>query len=273
MLLHKFAFCLLMTSYLAFREAVDVAAHPEKGSKRRPAKPSHRNDAPTLDTNLDNAERIVARLASEIGEEQTSQLLEALAKKEMEARRRFSKVDAYSAQPSCLDLTADDDDDDEDLSHVPYGFWPRFQRNDLHVIPSAARKVRLQRALKMYAVRLHGGCGTRMAFRGLRKGASKRSNGGANNATKAIGLGFALLQYFVNVVQSLQCRADSAMLMAQARELRKTLLDDPSGLWTHKNLPKLIGNAGAKWFERWRRKYGISTKVTGMELKVSWRKL
>jgi hypothetical protein len=30
-------------------------------------------------------------------------------------------------------------------------------------------------------------------------------------------------------------------------------------------LPKLTGPAGCKWFQRWRNKYNIVKKVTGME--------
>ena len=112
-----------------------------------------------------------------------------------------------------------------------------------------------------------------MALRGARKGESQRSKGGAENGTKAAGLGHALLQYFVDVVQRLQCRADTSLLMTKARELRALLENDKSGKWCANNLPKLIGNAGAKWFERWRRRNGIGYKVTGMKLKVAWRKI
>ena len=110
---------------------------------------------------------------------------------------------------------------------------------------------------------------TRMALRGHRRGLSHRSNGGAENAAKAVGLGFALLQYFVDVVQRLCCRADSMLLMKKARELRAELLHDTSDRWTDSNLPRLVGNAGHAWFKRWRQKYGIVKKVTGMKLKVA----
>jgi hypothetical protein len=63
------------------------------------------------------------------------------------------------------------------------------------------------------------------------------------------------------------------MLMTKARELRAELLHDGSGRWADSDLPKLVGNSGAKWFERWRRRYSIRKKVTGMKLKVAWRKV
>ena len=261
-------------SYIAFLDAAAAAGKPEERGNKRLSMPVYRNDAPTLDSQLDHAERIVARLTSETGTEKTSKLLEALAKNEIEAEHRRSPVDADGSQPSLVDLTAgdDDDDDDEDLT-LPYGFWTRFIKDELNLTPSRNRKMRLKRALKVHAVRLHKGCSTRTAFRGLRKGDSKRCKEGAQNSIKAVGLGFALLQYFVDVIHRLQCRTDSLMLMTKARELRALLENDKSGSWSTNALPKLIGNAGAKWFQRWRRRYGLSHKVTGMKLKVAWRKI
>ena len=270
--MYVFAFGLLMASYIDFLDAAAAAGKPEAGASQRLCMPVHRNDAPTLDAQLDHSERILARLTSETGAEATARFLEATAKKEIESQRRRSKVDANGSQPSAVDLTASDDDDDEDLT-VPYGFWVRFMRDELHWQPSRNRKMRLKRALKVYAVRVHQGCRTRPAFRGFRDGTSKRSSGGSQNRTKAVGLGFALLQYFVDVVQRLQCRMDSQMMMAEARELRAELLRDVSGRWADSELPKLIGNAGHKWFERWRKRYNICHKVTGMKLKVAWRKI
>ena len=55
--------------------------------------------------------------------------------------------------------------------------------------------------------------------------------------------------------------------------MRQKLLDDVSGKWNESNLPILHGNAGHKWFQRWRLRYGISQQVIGMKLKVAWRKI
>ena len=43
------------------------------------------------------------------------------------------------------------------------------------------------------------------------------------NARKAAGLGFALLQFFVDNVQRLRSRADSCMLMQKAKDMCATL--------------------------------------------------
>ena len=88
---------------------------------------------------------------------------------------------------------------------------------------------------------------------------------------KAPGLHFMLLQFFVDQVQNLFCRADSTLLMAKAREMKDELIT--SGTLAPSQLPTLEGNSGASWFGRWRRRYGIVYKKTGMKLKVSWRKV
>lgn len=90
------------------------------------------------------------------------------------------------------------------------------------------------------------------------------------NARKVAGIGFALLQFFVDHVQKLSCRADSGLLMQHAREMRSHLLFKG---WPDFNLPILDGNTGAQWFKRWRKRYGIVKKVLGMKLKVPWKKV
>jgi len=249
-----------MSSYGAWLEAVQNIGKAPKSKER--SRPLHRNEASQLDSQLDHGERIVAKLTSEIGAEKTAEMLDQLAKK------------AYGSQPGgkevVLDLLSDDDDE---LIKVPHAFWQRFCRDDLGLLCTQRKRKQLRRALEMFAIRQHAGCQTRQAFRGMRKGCSYRCSGAAANRTKAVGLGFALLQFFVDVVQNLQCRADTLLLMTRARELRKELLYDVSGRWTESSLPKLVGNAGNQWFQRWRKTYGISKKVTGMKLKVAWRKI
>ena len=133
------------------------------------------------------------------------------------------------------------------------------------------------RALEMYAVRKSSGAGTRAAMRGTRAPGSCRGDGGRYNRRKAVGLGFALVQWFVDHCQRLLCRSDSCLLLSKARSMRETLAaetnPDGSRKWPDADLPKLIGNAGHTWFLRWRRMYGIVRKVTGMKLQVPWSKV
>ena len=65
-------------------------------------------------------------------------------------------------------------------------------------------------------------------------------------------------------------RADSALMMKEARNLRAVLYH---GGVPEKELPKLIGNAGHAWFLWWRKTHGIVRKVSGMKLKVPWAKV
>ena len=225
------------------------------------------NEGIELDGQIAQAERIVAYLNHECGPEYTTELLHSIGK------------NAAGSQPSStigegprelIDLTRDDD---ATTKKVPYGFWPRYMREELGLRFTDRKKMQLSRSLQMYALKMYQGCQTRAALRGMRSGSSKRSSGAAENRCKAIGLAFALLQYFVDVVQRLQCRTDSNMLMTHARELRERLLRDPAGRWSEWDVPKLIGNAGAQWFLRFREKFGIVKKVIGMKLKVAWRKV
>ena len=59
--------------------------------------------------------------------------------------------------------------------------------------------------------------------------------------------------------------------MERAKEIKAELIN--SGTLAPSQLPKLEGPAGKSWFWRWRRKYGIVYRQTGMQLKVSWRKV
>ena len=89
-----------------------------------------------------------------------------------------------------------------------------------------------------------------------------RSHGGAKNARKVSGIGFMFLQFFVDEVQSLSCRADTQLLMTHARELRAQLIAEH---WAETELPELFGPAGRMWVSRWRRDYNIGENTVGMK--------
>ena len=128
--------------------------------------------------------------------------------------------------------------------------------------------MRLRKALKLYISK--DARTTRAAMRDGRRPDSKRNSGAAQNAAKAGGIGFALLQFFIDEIQVLRCRADSSMLLKKAKELRQCLIDDG---WDEADLPKLENSAGKMWLRRWRNRYGIRMKTSSMKLKVSWRKI
>ena len=101
------------------------------------------------------------------------------------------------------------------------------------------------RAVQFVAQRRAEGAASLAAKRGRRRRGSCRGEGGALNRRLAPGLGFALLQYFVDHVQRLMSRSDSTLLMNEARRLRGELAH---GGYSDKELPKLIGTAGHTWF-------------------------
>ena len=186
------------------------------------------------------------------------------------AIRQVIDVDADGSQ-----LTGDADDsqptDDADGSqprsgNLPYGFWKDFFKDKLHAHHSKAKSLQASRAWQLFIRVREEGCQTREAMRGDRPRGSMRASGGSINAQRARGLGFMLLQFFVDQVQKFSCRADTTLLMTHARILREQL---EQARWPASDLPKLVGNAGHKWMARWRKQYNIVKNKTGMKLKVA----
>jgi len=153
---------------------------------------------------------------------------------------------------------------------MPYGFWRRFMQDAIGTAFSKRKRQQLMRSFKYYAERRAAGATTDLALRHDRKVGSCRGSGGSQNHRRVPGLGFALLQFFVDNVQRLMTRADSHLLMAKARIMKQQMLVDGHA---ENALPKLEGSTGWMWFSRWRKLYGIVKKVIGMKLKVSWKKI
>ena len=154
-------------------------------------------------------------------------------------------------------------------ARLPRQFWCKFFQS-MNLQYSDHRRMKALRSLRFFLRRRKSGALTREAMRGDIARGNCRRPGGARNSLKTPSLGFHLLQWFVDKLQNLTCRADSTILMTEAREQRAYLAahgtDDSA-------LPKLNGNAGYSWFKRWRVQYQISWRVIGMKLKVSWRKV
>ena len=222
-------------------------------------KRKHKYDLCSVDKSIALGERVANFIAATFAPEKSTLMLQG-------ALRR-----ATGSQPSTVVDLSEDNPADEDDSAIclPYGFWRRFLHSDESQFTRSKRMV-AWRSLQYYLVQKEGGAKSIAAMRGMRARGSFRSDGGAMNSTKARGLGFELLQFFVDHVRRLRCRGDSCMLLGKARELRSEL--QASG-WPEKDLPKLEDNAGAQWFKRWRKHYGIARKVTGMKLKVPWSKV
>ena len=150
---------------------------------------------------------------------------------------------------------------------MPHGFYPAYCDEVLEIELTKAKRESLRRSLAFYAKRKAIGAITRLALRGDHKIGSFRDNGGRNNAKKLPEMTFFMLQYFVGFVQNLYVRTDASLMMRHARRLRLILLQD---CCDDNQLPKIVGNAGAQWFRRWRHECGIIYKTSGMQLKVPW---
>ena len=144
-----------------------------------------------------------------------------------------------------MTLSPKSDPKQNDPKQLPWGFWRRFLEVEMKVQYTARQRLSFSRALKFVAQRRAEGAASLAAKRGRRRRGSCRGEGGALNRRLAPGLGFALLQYFVDHVQRLMSRSDSTLLMNEARRLRGELAH---GGYSDKELPKLIGTAGHTWF-------------------------
>ena len=123
----------------------------------------HKLVAKSTDANLDHGERVQACLNSQYGPEATMDFL-------------LFASGVGGGRP------------------IPYGFWRNFMEDELEMKFSEAKRMAMRRSFGYYAKMKSVGAITRMAFRGDRKSASERSDGGKHNSKKGAVLGFHLLQ-------------------------------------------------------------------------------
>ena len=96
-------------------------------------------------------------------------------------------------------------------------------------------------------------------------GSSKRRRvGGASvHKRKMPCISFELLQWFVDELESLSCRSDSALLLKQARIFKQWVAE--MGV-DEGELPKIDKH----WLRRWRAEHNIVMRETTCRMKVSW---
>jgi len=169
---------------------------------------------------------------------------------------------------ACAQMGADGDD--ERAHRFPYGFWKYFVEEEQNLVYSNRNRLHCFRCFVLYVDRAALGGTTWTSMRDGDKPTAKRRKGGEQNASKSKGIGWALLQFFLDEVQVLRSRADSVLLLDHARTLRQTLVEQG---WASGDLPKLDGGAGGTWLYRWRLEYGLAMRATGMQLKVLWSKV
>ena len=178
-------------------------------------------------------QRMVANLTDEIGTAKTTALLVSLAQKGHGSQPRHS-----SDHSSDLTHLVEEDDYEDFEYRVPDGFWIRFFKGGLKLLSLNPKKNGFLLDLENDAKREHSACETRLAVRCFCRGMLRCSICAAENNKKAAYLGWALLQFFVDIVRKKPYRADSVMLNEKTRGLCEELLCDES---RHSSLRSLVG--------------------------------
>ena len=80
--------------------------------------------------------------------------------------------------------------------------------------------------------------------------------------TKMACLDWELRQWYTDEIEHLTSRADSGLLMHQARYLRDILLEQG---WSEEACPRIT----KQWLHRWREKFNISMRMTTVRFKIS----
>ena len=123
-----------------------------------------------------------------------------------------------------------------------------------------ATRVRLRRSYREWKVHSGGGAFTQAGAGATQRGRCRRA-AACPRQRKMPCLWFELLQWFVDEVESLRTRTDSALLMKHARIIRDRLLEQG---YEAAMLPKIDKN----FLFRWRKEYGISIRKSTVQFKV-----
>lgn len=214
-----------------------------RGAARREGPPPQRCQLEALNRKLDLGRHVAVAMADRAGHEFVN-------------RYRENRLNRAGAAGEVVQL--------------PRGFWKAFIEGELRRRHTKQMQLKCYRALLEHFRRTSHGEGTATAVRDGERGCAKRRHGGEQNATKARGLDHSLLQWFVDHVQRLRSRSDSTLMLEKAKQMRAWLIDDG---WKETDVPKLDGNSGHKWMSRFRKRYGIKKKATGMQLKVAYKKV
>jgi hypothetical protein len=146
----------------------------------------------------------------------------------------------------------------------PYGCWRRIAAECLALEYSSALATRMRRALVEWTKCTKDGERTDFAAGVDRISRMRRCTVAAAAARrKAPCLGYELLQWLTDEIDSLRSRADSALLLARAQYLRGRLKDQ--GV-PEEELPKVC----KQWLLRWRVRFGISLRLTTVRFKISF---
>ena len=126
---------------------------------------------------------------------------------------------------------------------------------------SEATARRLSKSHKWWVQRTDHGLHTDLGA-GCDSAKRQRRAGSALGKQKMPCLYWELLQFFTDEIESLNSRADSALLLSQALRLRDMLVDQG---YPEEECP----NVDKHWLYRWRQRFGITHRMTTVRFKIS----
>ena len=141
--------------------------------------------------------------------------------------------------------------------------WRIIAEKCLHLAYNDTVRKQLARAYAEWQKRTNEGQYTVYASGGLSPKRMRVSHESHTSRRKMPCIGFELLQWYVDEVESLNCRSDSALLLKQARIIRQWVIDQ--GV-QEKEVPQI----NKQWLMRWRKVHGIVMRVTTCRMKVSF---
>ena len=169
---------------------------------------------------------------------------------------------------------------DEAMSHIvtkerslrlPRGFWPACCMHCLHLKCTDRLRKTLKKSLNYHIISLRKGATTVQGMLGDKESTQKRSKTASRNALKCPELGQLLYDWFIDCLQTYNCRVHSQLFLARARYLKKRLLQQGMN---PKKLPGLETYEGAKsWIRRFRKRFRVKSRRTVKHLKVARSKL
>ena len=145
--------------------------------------------------------------------------------------------------------------------------WKAVIETHLGLHWSDATRMRVKRAFNEYETHGDGGAHTFLASGGLSPAGSRvkpcaRYRRHVIRFRKMSCIWFELLQWYVDEIEVLKSRTDSALLLSQARLIRDRLVSQGH---QECDMPKI----NADFLRRWRIEYGISIRLTTVRFKVS----
>ena len=142
--------------------------------------------------------------------------------------------------------------------------WGAIAEECFNLRFSAALGVRLRRCWEEWRTHSNAGAYTPAGSGGVTPNARQRCRrqSAKPRPRKMACLWYELLQWFVDEVEELRSRADSALLLSQARVIRDRLLEQghPASA-----MPKIDKH----FLSRWRAEYGLCMRATTVRFKVS----